>query len=82
MKFEDQRTEQAGTGNAPMAVIPEPAEEPANEAAAGYSEPLVAPASGASNAPAAEIEPQPQTEPQPARDLDEIRQELQRRNEE
>jgi hypothetical protein len=41
-----------------------------------YSEPLFAPASDASNAPVAE------QEPEPARNLDEIREELKRRNEE
>ena len=70
-----QRTEQTNTGNVPLAVIPEPIEESPDAAAESYSEPLVAPESGASNAPVAEIEAQP------ARDLDEIRQELQRRNE-
>lgn len=70
-----QRTEQTNTGNVPIAVIPEPIEESPDAAAESYSEPVVAPESSASNAPVAEIEAQP------ARDLDEIRQELQRRNE-
>jgi membrane-bound lytic murein transglycosylase len=77
-----QPTEQAGTGNVPMAVIPAPVEEAANTAEPGYSESLAEPAPAASNAPAAGIEPQPETEAQPVRDLDEIREELQRRNEE
>lgn len=67
--------EPADTGNVPMVVIPEPAEEPASVAETGYSEPLAAPASGASNAPAAEIEPRP------VRDPGAIREELQSRNE-
>ena len=66
------------TGNVPMAVIPESVDEAANAVDDSYTEPLFAPASDASNAPVAEAEP----EPEPARNLDEIREELQRRNEE
>lgn len=73
---DSQQTEEADTGNVPIAVIPEPVEQSANAADGGYSEPLSAPASDASNAPIAV------TEPEPARDLDEIREELKRRNEE
>ena len=69
-------TEQLDTGNPPASVIPEPGDEPANSAEASYSEPLVAPAPGASNAPVADVEPGP------GRNLDEIREELKRRNEE
>ena len=71
-----QVTEQLDTGNPPASVIPEPVNEPANAAKANYSEPLLAPAPGASNAPVAVVEPQP------GRNLDEIREELKRRNEE
>ena len=73
------QTEEPTSGNVPMAVIPEPGAEAANAADDGYSEPLLAPTSDASNAPVAEVEPEPN--PEPARDLDAIREELQRRNE-
>jgi membrane-bound lytic murein transglycosylase len=73
---DSRQAEDADTGNVPIAVIPEPAEESADAADGGYSEPLSAPASDASNAPTAVVEPEP------ARDLDEIREELKRRNEE
>ena len=69
-----QGSEQADTGNLPTAVIPEPVEVPDDGSEAGYAEPLVAPASGASNAPLAEVEPEP------APSLEEIREELRRRN--
>jgi hypothetical protein len=72
-----QQTEQPDTGNVPIAVIPEAAEETAN-AGSSYSEPLTAPSSDASNAPIAVAEPEQET----TRDLDEIREELKRRNEE
>jgi membrane-bound lytic murein transglycosylase len=71
---DSQQTEQPDTGNVPIAVIPEPAAETVDD---GYSEPLRTPASDASNAPIAVAEP----EQEPARDLDEIREELKRRNE-
>jgi hypothetical protein len=74
---DSRQAEQSDTGNVPIAVIPEPSDETANAADDGYSEPLVTPASSASNAPVAEMEP----EPEPARDLDDIREELKRRNE-
>ncbi len=73
---DSQQTESPDTGNEPIAVIPEPADEPANAVDEDYSEPLFAPASDTSNAPVAE------QEPEPARNLDEIREELKRRNEE
>ena len=66
--------EEPAAGNVPMAVIPEPGEEATNSGDDSYSEPLLAPASDASNAPVAEADA--------ARDLDEIREELKRRNEE
>ncbi len=71
---DDGQADEPGTGNVPMAVIPEASDEAANPVDDSYSEPLLAPTSDASNAPVAEAEP--------ARNLDEIRQELQRRNEE
>lgn len=71
---DSQPAEEADTGNVPIAVIPEPAEESADAADGGYSAPLSAPESDASNAPIAVAEP--------SRDLDEIREELKRRNEE
>lgn len=74
---DSQQTEQPDTGNVPIAVIPEPAAETADAVDDGYSEPLRTPASDASNAPIAVAEP----EQEPARDLDEIREELKRRNE-
>lgn len=61
------------TGNVPMAVIPEPAEEPDMGAAENYGEPLVEPSPEMGNAPIAETEA--------PKDLDEIRDELRRRNE-
>jgi hypothetical protein len=61
-------------GNLPTAVSPEPVSEPANAAEAGFSESLVAPAPGVDNAPLAAVETQP------APKLDEIREELKRRN--
>jgi len=60
------------TDNVPIAVIPEPATTPAPDTS--YSEPLAAPPSDASNAPVAEKEA--------PGDLNEIRDELRRRNEE
>lgn len=75
---DSQQTESPDTGNEPIAVIPESADEPANAVDEDYSEPLFAPASDASNAPVAEAEPEPES----ARNLDEIREELKRRNEE
>jgi hypothetical protein len=75
---ESQQTESQETGNEPIAVIPEPDDGTANSVDEDYSEPLFAPASDASNAPVAEADP----EPEPARNLDEIREELKRRNEE
>jgi multidrug efflux pump subunit AcrA (membrane-fusion protein) len=70
--------EEPASGNVPMAVLPEPGDEAASAVDESYSEPLFAPASDASNAPVAEAVP----EPEPARNLDEIREELKRRNEE
>jgi len=61
------------TGNVPLAVIPEPVEEPGSTGGSVYNESDVTPQSDASNAPIAETEP--------AKDLDEIRDELRRRNE-
>jgi colicin import membrane protein len=77
---DDDGTVEADTGNVPIAVIPEPAEENANTGEGNYSEPLNAAPSGTSNAPVAEMAPEQEAEP--PRNLDEIREELQRRNEE
>jgi len=68
---------QQATGNEPIAVIPEAAEESSGTAEGGYSEPLSVAPSGSGNAPVVEVEP----EPDAARNLDEIREELKRRNE-
>jgi hypothetical protein len=69
---------QQATGNEPIAVIPEAAEDSSGTADGGYSEPLSVVPSGAGNAPVVEVEP----EPDAVRNLDEIREELKRRNEE
>jgi len=61
-------------GNAPTAVIPEPVEEPGAGETTVYNEALTEPAADAGNAPVAETEA--------PEDLDEIREELRRRNEE
>ena len=73
----NQQTEEPDTGNVPIAVIPEAAEESTTTAGDDYRQPLSATPSGTSNAPAAETAPEPET----ARNLDEIREELKRRNE-
>ncbi len=72
-------TAESNSGNLPIAIIPEPAEEGANTADGGYREPLNTAPSGASNAPGAGMEPEPEAET--ARNLDEIREELKRRSE-
>ena len=74
-----ERTSEPATGNVPIAVIPEPAEETASTVEESYREPLNAAPSGAGNAPVAEKVPE--QEPEPARNLDEIREELKRRSE-
>lgn len=73
------QAEQPNTGNVPIAVLPEPADDTAAEQD-GYREPLSVAPSASSNAPVAEVEPQP--EPETPRNLDEIREELKRRNDE
>ena len=65
---------ESDAGNAPTAVIPEPAEEPGALDNTVYNEALTEPAADAGNAPAAETEA--------PEDLGEIRDELRRRNEE
>ncbi len=65
------------TGNVPIAVLPEPTED-GTGSDAGYREPLNVAPSTSSNAPVAEVEPEPDS----PRDLDAIREELKRRNEE
>ena len=75
-----ERTAEPDSGNVPIAVIPEPAEKSESTAEESYREPLNASPSGASNAPLAEQTPEQETEP--ARNLDEIREELRRRSDE
>lgn len=70
-----QQTQEPDTGNVPIAVIPESDGESTNTAGENYRQPLSVTPSGTSNAPTAE------TESEPARNLDEIREELKRRNE-
>jgi hypothetical protein len=67
------------TGNVPIAVLPEPAEDtaPSDD---GYGEPLSVTPSTSSNAPVTEVGPEPEPKPETPRDLDEIREELKRRN--
>ena len=72
---------QPDTGNVPIAVLPEPAEETA-DSDDGYSEPPGVPPSPQSNEPVAEFEPEAEPEAEAPRDLDEIREELRRRNSE
>ncbi|MCK5325085.1 MAG: EexN family lipoprotein [Woeseiaceae bacterium] len=64
------------TGNVPLAVIPEPVEDPVPAGNSVYNEPDITPPSDAGNAPMAE------TETEPPSDLGEVRDELRRRNEE
>lgn len=71
--------EQTDTGNVPIAVLPEPAADNTGSDD-GYRQPLSVAPSTSSNAPVAEVEPE--SEPDPPRDLDDIREELKRRNEE
>lgn len=72
------QAQQDTTGNVPIAVIPEPVDEGANTAEGGYREPLSVEPSGSGNAPVVEVEP----EQDAAQNLDDIREELKRRNEE
>lgn len=65
------------TGNVPIAVLPEPDEANADATEPVYREPLSAEPSGSSNAPTVAVEP----EQDAPRNLDEIREELKRRNE-
>ena len=73
------QAEEPATGNVPIAVLPEPTDD-AVAAEDGYREPLSVAPSTSSNAPVMEVEPQP--EPETPRNLDEIREELKRRNDE
>jgi len=70
----DPNATESDAGNAPTAVIPEPVEEPEAGETTVYNEALTEPAADAGNAPAAQTES--------PEDLDEIREELRRRNEE
>ena len=76
-----EQEQQPGTGNVPIAVLPEPAED-TTAGNDGYSEPLSVAPSTSSNAPVAEVEPEPEPETENPRDLGEIREELKRRNSE
>lgn len=69
----DSAATEPDTGNVPMAVIPEPVEEPDTGTSENYGEPLFEPSPETGNAPMAETEV--------PKDLDEIRDELRRRNE-
>lgn len=66
-------TAESDAGNVPMAVIPEPADEPGAETATSFGEPLIEPSPEIGNAPTAETDA--------PEDLDAIREELRRRNE-
>ena len=72
-----EQVQEPDTGNVPIAVLPEPAAD-VTGGDAGYREPLNVAPSTSSNAPVAEVEPEPDS----PRDLDAIREELKRRNEE
>ena len=76
-----EQEQQPDTGNVPIAVLPEPAED-TTAGDDGYSEPLNVAPSTSGNAPVAEVEPEPETETETPRDLDDIREELKRRNSE
>ena len=76
---DDDGTAEPDTGNVPIAVIPQPAEESANTAEANYSGPLDSAPYGTSNVPATKTAQEQEDET--ARNLGEIREELQRRNE-
>ena len=76
-----EQEQQPGAGNVPIAVLPEPVEDTA-AGDNGYREPLSVSPSASSNAPVAEVEPEPEPEAVAPRDLDEIREELKRRNSE
>jgi len=69
----DPNAEEPDGGNVPMAVIPEPVEEPDSGAGGSYSNSMTEPAADAGNAPTAETEA--------PNDLGEIREELRRRSE-
>ena len=77
---DDDESAEPDTGNVPIAVIPGPAEQSTNMAEGNYGESQDSVPSGASNAPVAEIAPEQEAET--ARNLDEIREELQHRNHE
>ena len=73
----EQASSAEGSGNVPIAVLPEPVEATTDTTEQVYREPLSAEPSGASNAPTVAVEP----EQEAPRNLDEIREELKRRNE-
>ena len=76
-----EQAQQPDAGNVPIAILPEPAEEAASSDD-GYREPPGVTPPPPSNEPVAEFEPEPEPEAGPPRDLDEIREELKRRNSE
>ena len=74
-----EQVQEPDTGNVPIVVLPEPAED-GTGSDPGYREALNVAPSTSSNAPVAEVEPEPEQDA--PRDLDAIREELKRRNEE
>ena len=76
-----EQVQQPDTGNVPIAVLPKPAEETAGSGDR-YREPPGVTPPPPSNEPVAEFEPEPEPEAGPPRELDEIREELKRRNSE
>jgi hypothetical protein len=74
-----EQAQQPESGNVPIAVLPEPAEDAA-ASDDGDWEPLGVTPSILSNAPEAQVEPEPEPETEVPRNLDEIRQELKRRD--
>ena len=76
---DSQAASEETTGNVPIAVLPEPVESETVTTEQVYREPLSAGPSGSSNAPTVAVEPEPEQDvPQ---NLDDIREELKRRNE-
>ena len=76
---DSQAGSEADTGNVPIAVLPQPAEENTATTEQVYRDPLSTGPSGANNAPTVAVEPEPEQDA--PRNLDEIREELRRRNE-
>jgi hypothetical protein len=74
-----EQEQQPDTGNVPIAVLPSPADDSA-ATDGSYGEPLSAAPSTSSNAPAMEVVPESEPDTRPT--LDEVREELKRRNDE